>query len=72
MFELKFLKGLLLFENKRRDSVCVTGTMKPILPFGGGGSDPIPCRIPLVAGITCVVGVIGSALLLLQGVKYFR
>lgn len=64
MLGLTFLKTL-LFDNKRKDSVV---TMKPNLPIG----DVLPCRVPLVTGITCVVGVIGSALLLVQGVKYFR
>lgn len=68
MFALTFLKSLFFDNNtitKRRDSVVVA-TMKPSLPLGDA------CRTPLVTGVTCVVGVIGSALLLLQGVKYFR
>lgn len=68
MFELTLLKTL--FFDKRRESVVSGSTiMKPGLPPFG---DALPCRVPLVTGITCVVGVIGSALLLMQGVKYFR
>lgn len=65
MFGFAFLKSLFFDHHKRKDSVV---TMKPSLPIG----DALPCRVPLVTGITCVVGVIGSALLLMQGVKYFR
>lgn len=69
MFEFAFLK--MLFFDKRRESVVSSSSsaMRPGLPPFG---DALPCRVPLVTGITCVVGVIGSALLLLQGVKYFR
>lgn len=66
------LKSLFGAVHKRKETIAAT--MRPSLNVFGAAAtgEIVPCRVAVVTGITCVVGVIGSALLLLQGVKYFR